>query len=341
MRRALICLLTLVAASLATGAISVAQPVPEPAVGFELPASLDHLGFDGKPLHVAAVAFSPDGRSLASAAYSPAFQQDPSIKLWDTTTGRELRTLTGHEGWILGLSFSPDGVLLASSGSDGAVMLWDVASGEVVRTMNWLDWTWADSVAFSPDGRLIASGMANGTTRLWETATGQISRTLGKGDWTWIFGVAFSPDGKLLAAGSWDGNVQLWDLTSDTQVRTFNHPWQVHEVAFSPDGRLLATASRLGTVKLWDVASGNEAGSVTLDKKVNSVAFSPDGRLLAIGIAADPGVNSVYLWDVAEKRQVAAFAGQKQWPEDVTFSPLGDLLASGGAGGDVKLWRVR
>ncbi len=318
-------------------------PTPAPAGGgpTTLPAGLDHLGPDGKPLHVAGIAFSPDGQWLASAAYSPTFEADPTVKLWEVATGREARTLTAPKGWILGVAFSPDGQMLATAGSDGSVILWDRAGGSRLRTLSWPDWIWADSVAFSPDGKLVASGGSNGTIRLWETATGNLSRTLGEGDWTWTFGVAFSPDGRFLAAGSWDGNVELWDLSSNTQVKTLRHPWQVHEVAFSPDGRLLATGSRLGTVKLWDPATGNEVRTLPHDKKVNSVAFSPNGGLLAVGLASDPGGKAVYLWDVAGGSQVAALAGQRLWSEGVAFSPQGNVLASGGAGGDVKLWRIR
>lgn len=234
-------------------------PTPAPAGGgpTTLPAGLDHLGPDGKPLHVAGIAFSPDGQWLASAAYSPTFEADPTVKLWEVATGREARTLTAPKGWILGVAFSPDGQMLATAGSDGSVILWDRAGGSRLRTLSWPDWIWADSVAFSPDGKLVASGGSNGTIRLWETATGN-------------------------------------------EVRTLPH-----------------------------------------DKKVNSVAFSPNGGLLAVGLASDPGGKAVYLWDVAGGNQVAALAGQRLWSEGVAFSPQGNVLASGGAGGDVKLWRIR
>jgi translation initiation factor 6 (eIF-6) len=160
---------------------------------------------------VYSVAFSPDGRLLASGS------DDKTIKLWDVASGREVRTLTGHTDWVRSVAFSPDGRLLASgSGSDDkTIKLWDVASGNLVRTLTGhTDWVY--SVAFSPDGRLLASGSYK-EIKLWDVASGNLVRTLtGLTDWV----VAFSPDGRLLASGSSDETIKLWDVASGREVRT-------------------------------------------------------------------------------------------------------------------------
>ena len=112
---------------------------------------------------VNSVAFSPDGRLLASGSL------DKTMRLWDPATGEHQRTLTGHTGYVRGVAFSPDGLLLASSSDDNTVWLWDPATGEHQRTLT-RHINYAGGVAFSPDGRLLASGSREKTVRLWDLA---------------------------------------------------------------------------------------------------------------------------------------------------------------------------
>ncbi|WP_322779093.1 TIR domain-containing protein, partial [Frankia sp. Cas4] len=145
------------------------------------------------------VGFSPDDTMIASGG------GDGSVRLWETATGRELRTLTGHTGGVRSVGFSPDGTMIASGGGDGSVRLWDTATGRELRTLTGHTGS-VLSVGFSPDSTMIASGGGAGSVRLWDTATGRQLRSL-TGHTGGVLSVGFSPDGTMIASGGGAGSV--------------------------------------------------------------------------------------------------------------------------------------
>ena len=270
------------------------------------------------------VAFSPDGKTLASGSY------DTTIRLWDVATGKTLNTLTGHTKTVTNVAFSPDGKILASGSSDTTIRLWDVATGETRHTLSNPDY-YVNSVAFSPDGKILASNYGD-TIRLWDVAAGEIRHTLT--DTGSARNITFSPDGKTLTwtSASGDATVRLWDVATG-EIRHTLTDTHFYNFAFSPDGKTLVGSSR-AEIHLWDVATGETRHTLTGPISLTSfVAFSPDGKALAA-----KGGSTIWLWDVATG-EIRHTLPDTDFANSVAFSPDGKTLVSGGQG-TIRLWDV-
>lgn len=204
----------------------------------------------GHSLLILAIAFSPDGKTLATAG------QDRIVKLWDTATWRERANLVGHTDKIWCVGFSPDGSKLASGGYDDTVRVWDTASGNELMTLRGHR-AWVPSVKFSPDGKLLASASWDYTIKLWDASTGRELRTL-TGNANSVYTVAFSPDGNRLASGGDDQVVRIWDVPTGEQLTALTgHTDKVWQVYFTPDGQTLISASGKETL-VWRAATEDE-----------------------------------------------------------------------------------
>ncbi len=316
---------------------------------------------------VTSLAVSPNGRLLAAPAeYSRGSNE---VKLWELSTGNELRSFSVEKTTVWCLAFSPDSRRLAAACRDWTIKLWDAASGRELEPLSGLRnhfervaissdgryiasssfgseliqlWgqdvrmlnagTEVRAISFSPDGRLLASGCANYTVKLWEVATGQEVRDLGGHDGA-VRNVAFSSDGRLLAsAGLY--KIKVWDLATGRELRELPTDPRSGGLDLSPDGRLLVERNTL-----WDLTTGRPVRSLEhIGVHVNSIHFSPDGRLLASG-SADK-YDNVKLWEVATGRELKGVVGHNDFVTDVAFSPDGRFLASAGWDRTVKLWEV-
>jgi WD40 repeat protein len=229
-----------------------------------------------------AVAFDPTGRVLASSSLV-----ENVVRLWDVTTGRQLRVLEGHEAAVWALVFSSDGQRVASAGGDGTIRVWPVTgTGEPVVRHGAGS---VRSIGFSPDGRLVTGG-ADGIVRIWDHS-GEPKQLRGHRGTVWA--VAFSPDGTRLVSGGTDGTVRIWSSDGTGRPVELNgHQGIVYSVAFSPDGRLIGSGGNDGTTRIWQAARGGDPVVVHgFGASVETVTFTRDTDLVT---AHDDG--SVRAW---------------------------------------------
>ncbi|MHC1764346.1 MAG: protein kinase [Verrucomicrobiia bacterium] len=332
------------------------------------------LTLRGHTNEIHSVAFSPNGKRLASAAawygrsgelkiwdaatgqetirlnghtngvngvaFSPdgtrlaSASYDATVKVWDTTSGQELLTLKGHSNGVSAVTFSLDGKRLASASEDQTVKVWDATSGQELLTLRGHEED-VDCVAFSPDGKRLASAGPDQTVRVWDATTGQELLTL-RGHTNWVASVAFSPDGQRLASAGWQQTVKVWDTTTGHETLILGgHNGCVYSVTFSPDGKHIASASSDQTVKVWDATSDQE--TLTLKGHTNPVmrvAFSADGNRLA----SASWDRTVKVWDATTGQELLTLKGHTDRVWDVAFSPDGKRLASASSDQTMKVW---
>jgi tricorn protease-like protein len=274
------------------------------------------------------VAFSPDGRWLASGSW------DKTARLWDAATGAPCAVLTHHSD-VEGLAFGPDGTwLMTVCNNDDRLRVWDVATAHVLREIR-CDIRHNPSMTVSPDGARVAVGDYAYGPNTWRMRVFDMAsdKTLFTSE---AQALAYSPDGRWLAAAAADAKaVLLLDARTHETVAQFSgHESRVFKAAFSPDSRCLATCSQDRTVRLWQIGTGECRVLRGHTDVVYAVAFHPDGTRLAT--AARDG--AVWLWDVARGEELVRLRGHTGYVWSLAFSPNGATLASGSEDKTVRLW---
>jgi WD40 repeat protein len=319
-----------------------AIPVEPAAIDYNQLQPWQGLLVDGA---LSSLAIAPDRKLLAGADAA-------KVLLWNTGGGDLVRTLEGHTGRVLCVTFAPDGKTIATGSADKTARVWSVETGDLLHTLTGHTGD-VNCIAYSSDGKLLATGSEDKTVRLWNAATAQTVHTMQHAAYP-VTAIAFAPDGKTLFSGQGTqpfaaGKVALarWNIPEGTQQGEREMPNPNLDrglTVFAADGKTMAMGLSTQTsevAKLWNGQTGEFLRTIKLPdpdmlNKIHSITLSPDGKTLAAGW----GDNSVKLWDTKSGKLFQELQTGDELVTAVTFSPDGKVLAAASGGRTVQLWRV-
>ncbi len=276
-----------------------------------------------------AIAFTPDGRHVVTGS------GDRSVKVWETATGKELKTFAGtagHQNLVLGISISPDGSLIASGSSDNTTRIWDFPSSSPLRTLPGSART--ATLAVSPDGTRLAGGGSDGMLRIWNIADGKEMLKL-TGHTGAITGLAFHANGQILASAGSDRTLRFWNLASGQPLAVFAaHAGPIRGIAFQAGGNLLASAGEDGLLKYWNLPPGPRPALPSHTNGVTALTLAPDNNVLVSG-SAD---RTVHLTNLGNSQLLRSLPGAAGTITSVACN--GPLVAAGTAGHHLLVWQA-
>lgn len=300
--------------------------------------TLDRM-LPGHTALVYSITLSPDESQMAVTS-------ENTIRILDLETGAT-REFARHDSALFALSWSPDGLRIASGGVDKTVKIWDAATGVLLNILTGHN-RFITSISWSPDSSKLVSASADPTIRLWDANAGTLLRELepddhhGLGNGSAAGGadegyitVRWSPDNRFVAAASGDRTVRVWDAVAGHHpMKIFEHGNVVYSVAWSPDAGALASGSLDGNVRIWDVATWDDPLFLTFpESKLHAVAWSPDGTRMAAGTDD----FRIAVWDTKTAERQGTLFGHTNWIPGLIWSNQSGLI-SGSYDGTIRLW---
>jgi WD40 repeat protein len=242
-----------------------------------------------------------------------------------------------HISKVLSVALSADGQTLVSGSDDSTIKVWNLASGQELRTLKGHTFMAFKSVALSADEQTLVGGSSFGEIYVWNLASGQELRTLKGPIYYFVWSVALSADGQTLVSASMNQPIKVWNLATGREVRTLtNHEEEAYSVALSADGQTLVSGSD-NTIKVWNLASGQELRTLKGHTGfVWSVALSADGQTLVSG-SVD---NTIKVWNLASGQELRTLKGHADHVTSVALSADGQTLVSGSYDGTIKVWNL-
>jgi WD40 repeat protein len=290
--------------------------------------------YQGHTEDIRAVAMSPDGRWVLTAGGRKAdmgsFSTDNSARLWDLSTGKEIRRFVGHKDFLHTIKFSSDGMRIITVAHDSSAMIWDLETERASFSLSGVNpqpRPGSGTVTFSPDGSQILGLIAGGhRIKLWNAATGKELLSIER-DTRFFQSAEFSPDGKIVLTASSSGIARTWDASTGRQIQEFSgHISHVNHAIFTNDGHRVITASSDGTVRLWDSKSGKEIRKFTNSGSVAQILVNATGkRIISQWDGGDLSGQGFSLWD-AESGQEFIQIGDGGRRKIVGFGPDGKTI---------------
>jgi len=284
----------------------------------------------GHSSYVNTLAISPDGQTLVSGS------ADKTIKIWNLSTGQEIRTLTGHSNPVNSIVISPDGQTLVSGSADKTIKIWNLSTGQEIRTLTGHS-NPVNTLALSSDWQTLVSGSADKTIKIWNLSTGQEIRSI-TGNFSYVNALAISPDGQTLVSGNADKAIKIWNLSTGQEIRTLiGHSSYVDCLVISPEGQTLVSGSADKTIKIWNLSTGKEIRTLIGHSSwVKSLAISPDGQTLVSG-SAD---KTIKIWNLSTGQEIRTLKGHSSQVNSLAISSDRETLVSASADKTIKVWRI-
>jgi len=326
------------------------DPGRQPTADSRQPLYAKLTEFTGHDGAVYSAKFSTKGDLIATGGY------DKLVMIWNPDEVRPVNIanrldgvpdpkpnhliLTGHDGPVRTVAFSPNGQLALSGSEDNTIRVWDVSSGESVKALRGHGGG-VRSCDFSPDGKWVISGGDDERIRVWDLQGYQEVRvlhaTVFAGHEDAVLAARFSRDGKQIVTASRDRTASLWDAGTGKPLRRFEegHEFLISGAAFFPDGRQLATGAGDNSVRIWDMTAGTQKLVLSPTGRIGTLAVSPDGKWLATGSVG----TDIKIWDANTGKLGTTLSGHAAEVSAIAYSPNGELLASGDSRGNVRLWR--
>ncbi len=330
--------------------------------------------FEGHSDGVMVVAFSPDGKRVLSGAVCYG-DRDPTVRLWEVSTGKELLKLEGHTEGVYSLAFLPGGKKAVSGSHDGTIRIWDLETGKELKRYEGHEGT-VYGLDVSGDGKLLLTGGEDSTVRLWDLESGKEVRRF-EGHEGKVRAVAFSADGKQAVSGTilGDATLRIWDVETGKEVSKYpvasaparnrpgiglrkasdfggfgglvppggfgpfpflDEPGGIASVAFSPDGKFVLAGCLDNVLRVFELSTGKERKLEGHTQQLHGAVFTPDGKRI-LSASYD---QTVRLWDVESGKEVCRFFGHTNWAWGVAVSADGKLGLSGSLDKTVRLWKL-
>jgi WD40 repeat protein len=288
---------------------------------------------------------------LPKGAYILTGDPEGTLRLWDSTTGEKVLTLSGHDDFVFRASWHPDGRRLATSGFDDAVLVWDLRSALEAGTGNAAPLLQLPGnggymgAGWSPGGDRLLTADEEGVCTVWDAQSGEQMLTL-EGHSDELYVLAWNPDGTKILTAGWDGTGRVWDAaTGDELTLLRGHGSGIAWAEWQPrrqpstlepiDDGFILTASADGTARVWDAESGEElARLVGHTAGLNQAQWSPDGSQVVT--ASEDGTARI--WDVRERTELPILADHKWYVIDATWSSDGSRILTTDGGGTARIW---